>query len=282
MKSNHFSGIRYTILLVVKAILLGFLISSIGVVSWAVIATYIPMPWAFLLMSALLVVYWNFFSGSWGSQRLRKFLNENFRKSHLSSKTWFWSLIGVILIVLIEQSGLVVTFRLIEFPAERFLEEYRFLGQVPRWIAWMVVVMIATVAGICEEVGFRGYMQVPLEKRFGPVISIGIVSIVFVLVHLHQAWSGPILIHIFFISALFGAIAYYSQSLLPGIIAHIIMDIFNFAFWWSDLVGQFDKKPISATGIDVHFVLWILVFLMSVVFFLLILRSIKHSIIEQK
>jgi membrane protease YdiL (CAAX protease family) len=73
-----------------------------------------------------------------------------------------------------------------KFPVERFLQEYSFLDNVPSWAAWLVVIMISAVAAICEEIGFRGYMQVPLEKKYGPLKAISIVSIIFVLVHLHQ------------------------------------------------------------------------------------------------
>jgi len=133
--------------------------------------------------------------------------------------------------------------------------------------------MISAVAGICEEVGFRGYMQFPLEKRYSPLLSISIVSLVFVLVHLHQAWSGPILIHIFFISVLFGSIAYYSGSLIPGIIAHFIMDVFNFSFWWTDLGGQFSKKTLAVTGIDGHFVFWLIALILGIFSFVFLMRK---------
>ena len=137
--------------------------------------------------------------------------------------------------------------------------------------------MISAVAGICEEVGFRGYMQAPLEKRYSPLFSIAIVSVVVVLVHLHQAWSGPILLHIFFISVLFGSVAYFSGSLIPGIIAHFIMDICNFAFWWTDLGGQFDRQTISTVGVDSHFIIWSIVLIICIASFILVLKRFTQS-----
>lgn len=120
-------------------------------------------------------------------------------------------------------------------------------------------------------------MQVPLEKKYSPIWAIIIVSIVFVLVHLHQAWSGPILIQIFFISVMFGTVAFYSGSLIPGIVAHIIMDIFNFSFWWTDLGHQFDQKTIFETGLDAHFMVWSLVFVSSIIGFVLVIRRLASS-----
>jgi len=263
--------------LVVRAILTGFIISTIGVVTWAIMGTSLPMPWSFLLMIGILWAYLKYFSGSWGKEKSRKIRASSFRETRLSRRTWVLSILSIAFIVLIEQSGLVVTFRMMEFPADRFSSEYDFIENLPVWMAWLGIIMISAVAGICEEVGFRGYMQAPLEKRYSPLLSIAIVSVVFVLVHLHQAWSGPILMHIFFISVLFGSVAYFSGSLIPGIIAHFIMDICNFAFWWTDLGGQFDQKTISTTGVDTHFIIWLLLLVLSIVSFILVLKRFTLS-----
>ena len=261
--------------IVVRAILIGLSISTVGVLSWSVIATVVPMPWSFIIMIGLLWIYWKYFSGNWWPKSTKEFRKSNFRRTKLSAKTWSMALLAAILIVVIEQSGLVVTFRIIEFPAAQFTTEYSFLEGIPLWAAWLLVIMISAVAGICEEVGFRGFMQKPLENRYGPIAAISIVSVVFVIVHLHQAWSGPVLLQIFFISALFGSIAYYSGSLIPGIVAHIIMDIFNFSFWWSNLGWQFNKMTIGETGIDNHFIFWLLILILSLVSFVYIMSRLK-------
>ena len=260
--------------LVIKAILTGFAVSTVGVVSWPLIGTIIPLPWAFIVMIGFLWTYLKFFSGQWGPARTRKTRASMFRSLALPRRSWLLSLFAIVLIVLIEQSGLVVTFRIMEFPADKFIVEYGFIQDIPTWAGWLVIIMISAVAGICEEVGFRGYMQVALEKRYSPLLSISLVSVVFVLVHLHQAWSGPIILHIFFISVLFGSIAYYSGSLIPGIVAHFIMDIFNFSFWWTELGGQFHKETLAQTGIDGHFIFWLTVLVLCVLSFIIVLHKI--------
>ena len=249
--------------------------NTLGVLTWPILGTTLPMPWSFLLMTGILWAYLKYFSGSWGKKSTRKARSAMFRKTRLSRQAWILSVLSIVCIVLIEQSGLVVTFRITEFPADKFSGEYDFIEKIPRWAGWLAIIMISAVAGICEEVGFRGYMQAPLEKRYSPLLSIAIVSVVFVLVHLHQAWSGPVLLQIFFISALFGSVAYYSGSLIPGIVAHFFMDICNFSFWWTDLGGQFDQQTISTTGVDTHFIIWLLVLIISIAAFILTLRGFK-------
>lgn len=261
--------------LVIRAILTGFIVSSIGVFSWIFIGKIVPLPWALILMTGFLWAYLKFFSGRWKPESSRTYRSSMFRSRVMPPRAWLLSLLAAACIVLIEQSGLVITFRIMEFPADMFIEEYAFIKDIPAWAGWLVIIMISAVAGISEEVGFRGYMQKPLEKAYSPMVSIAIVSVVFVVVHLHQAWSGPILIHIFFISVLFGSIANYSGSLIPGIIAHFIMDVFNFSFWWTDLGGQFNRETLALTGIDSHFIIWSIVSILSLLSFVFILRKLK-------
>lgn len=275
--TGTFKKIWLRIPLVIRAILTGLLISTVGVATWTIIGMNLPMPWSFILMIPLLVIYLLYFSGRFKPESTKNIRVLHFRRISLPRRIWILSLLAALCIVLIEQSGLVVTFRLNDFPAEQFSMEYSFIESIPPWAGWLAIIMISLVAGICEEVGFRGYMQVPLEKKYSPVLAIAIVSVVFVLVHLHQAWSGPILVHIFVLSVLFGTIAYFSQSLIPGIIAHFVMDVCNFAFWWTDLGGQFDREPIQSIGMDIHLILWLIVLISSLIAFVAILRHIRKN-----
>jgi hypothetical protein len=39
-------------------------------------------------------------------------------------------------------------------------------------------------------------------------------------------------------------------------IGHAVMDVFNFGYWWWQLLGHYDRRPISETGIDLDFLVW--------------------------
>ena len=95
-------------------------------------------------------------------------------------------------------------------------------------------------------------------------MAITIVSLVFLVIHLHQAWAIPILFHVAAISVLLGILAYASDSLIPSILGHTVMDVFNFSYWWSDVAGKFDRHPITETGLDTHFILWVLILVVSI------------------
>jgi membrane protease YdiL (CAAX protease family) len=252
---------------VIRAIVSGLFVFAIaGSVARIVILALIPAPWSIVVMGGVLWIYCKYFSGSWWPKSTTDARSDSFRATRLSTGVWKWSLIAAILVVVVVESGFVVTFRIFEFPAEAWTSGILF-SAAPLWLAWLFIVTAALVAGITEEVGFRGYMQVPLEKRYGSVVGITIVSIVFVVFHLNQAWASPVLFHLFAISVLWGILAYTSGSLIPGMISHTVADIFNFSYWWTDIAGTFGRRPIAETGIDSHFVVWFLVLVASVALF---------------
>jgi len=272
--SNAFGRIWMKIPLVVRSILLGFGVSSLGVGIWVLLVTYIPFPWSVVPMGAILILYWIYFSGKWDPSNTRVFRHFCMRQIKLKRPVWIWGLLAALLIVLFVNSGGILTFRIFEFQPEIF-KTARFLNELPAWKAWPVILMASLVAGICEEIGYRGYMQAPLEQKYGPVAGISITSLVFAVAHIHQAWASGMLgmTVIFVISFMIGYLAYSTKSLLPGIIAHVTFDVINFSYWWSDVIGTFERKPISMTGVDNHFIITLMVALLSTILFIGIIRQ---------
>ena len=181
----------------IRAVVSGYFVFAItGTVAWMVVLAFIPVPWSLLAMWVVLLLYLKYFSGSWWPKRTAKARAENFRDTKLSTGTWKWSILTALLIVVIIESGLVVTFRVVEFPADAWNMGLGYEA-FPRWLVWLYVILMASVAGITEEVGFRGYMQVPLEKRYGRVVGIVFVAIMFMVLHLNQAWAPFVLFHLF-------------------------------------------------------------------------------------
>jgi membrane protease YdiL (CAAX protease family) len=263
--------------LVLRSILTGFAVSTIGITVWSVMLATIPAPWSILPMIVALWAYLKFFRGGWGSGKGTEIKKINFRAIKLSPTIWKSGIAAAIVFVIIVQASFVITFRLLDFPSERFTADYKILDSMPLWVAWAVLIMGSIVAGICEETGFRGYMQTPLEKKYGPRTAIIITSIIFMLIHLSHSWALPILPHIFFASVLLGILAYKTGSLIPGIIGHSILDIFDYSIWWSDITGGFQKQTIFRTGIDLHFIVWCLGFILALFVFFRLMNRLKTS-----
>jgi membrane protease YdiL (CAAX protease family) len=220
-------------------------------------------PISLIVISAYLFLYWKFFSGSWGPKKTAEIRKKYFRAGSLSPKLWKWSLLLAILFVLVFQSGFVVIFRLFQFPADLFNQGFGFEA-LPLWTAWAIIILAALSAALTEEVGFRGYAQVALEEHYRPFPAIIIITVMFVLFHLNQAWALPALLQLFAAGLFASAFAYASGSILPGIISHFIIDIVNFSYWWSDIAGKFEYQPINITGVDLHFVVWLLILITSI------------------
>jgi membrane protease YdiL (CAAX protease family) len=256
-----------------RAIVTGFLVAEIGIATWMASLMLVPGIWPLGIMSGVLWAFCAYFSGRWGPKATAESRRSRFRALKLPRAVWTWSLAAALLFVMISQASVVLTFRIIEFPAELFAQGFGF-GDIPLWAAWAFIVMSALVAGICEEIGFRGYMQVPLEKRYGPGLAIAITSIMFTVLHLNQAWAPPLLLHLFALGALFGILAYAAGSLIPSIVAHVVVDVFNFAYWWTDVAGRFDMRTLAEAGMDSHFIAWSLVLGTSIALFFVAVRKV--------
>ena len=259
----------------VRAIVVGlFVFAIVGLFAWNVILMLIPAPWSIAAMVIVLWVYLRYFSGHWWPKATSESRRVRFRATKLPMRVWKWSLIAAVLSVVVFQSSVVVLFRIIEFPAEAFTSGIDF-GDLPIWQIWLFIFMAAAVASITEEVGIRGYMQVPLEGRYGPAVGITIASIVFAVIHLNQAWAAGagMLIIMFAGGIMAGVIASVSGSLIPIMIGHTLVDVINFSYWWTDVAGAFDKRPIGETGVDIHFIVSLVIFVASVVLFVLAARK---------
>ena len=279
--SNAFGRFWMKVPLVVRSILSGFGVSSLGVGIWVLMYTYIPVPWSVVPMGAILILYWIYFSGRWNPSNTQVFRRSRLRQIKLKRPVWIWGLVAAFFIFLFLQSGWILSFRIYEFQHQIF-KTARYLNELPAWTAWSIILMASLVAGICEEIGYRGYMQTPLENKFGPVAGISITSLVFAVAHIHQAWASGILAQIFVISFMIGYLAYSTKSLIPGIIAHVSFDIINFSYWWSDVIGTFERQPISMTGVDNHFIITLMVVLLSIILFIVSIRKLLKLKMEDK
>ena len=65
--SNAFGRFWMKIPLVVRSLLSGFGVSSLGIGIWGLSLALLPIPWSVMVMGATLVLYWLYFSGKWGT-----------------------------------------------------------------------------------------------------------------------------------------------------------------------------------------------------------------------
>ncbi|MBU9765163.1 CPBP family intramembrane metalloprotease [Mycobacterium sp. TNTM28] len=100
-------------------------------------------------------------------------------------------------------------------------------------VAVVVLLLVAVIAPICEEVIFRGLLWGALEQRWGRVMAATVSTLVFALAHL-EPQRAPLLLVVAIPIAL---ARLYSGSLWGGIIAHQVTNLLPGIVLMFGLVG---------------------------------------------
>jgi membrane protease YdiL (CAAX protease family) len=239
-----------------RAVITGLLIALVPANVWVLLLLSLAAPLAATIEVVFLGLYVWWASGGGPPQRTRAARGVAFRSGALSPAQWSWGLVAALSFAATIHAAIVLLFRFVPFPIEAFRQGYdfSFIPSLPwRWIA---VVVSATSAGICEETGFRGYLQRPIEQRHGAPTAILASSFFFMVLHLTKAWAIVGIVPIVFgAGVLLGLLAWSSGSLIPGMIGHVVMDIGLFAYWWTGIAGDFTARPITETGLDPPFLI---------------------------
>jgi membrane protease YdiL (CAAX protease family) len=166
-----------TIALSLRAIVSGLLMALVPTNVWPLLLTLFDIRLAALFEATFLGVYvW--WAGGAGPPRGWQVAREQaFRRASPSRRRWFLTLTTAVFFAVAVHASIVLLFRLVTFPMAEFRQGYDLSFIPSASLKWLAVVISATSAAICEEVGFRGYMHRPLEIRFGPITAILISSL---------------------------------------------------------------------------------------------------------
>lgn len=234
--SNILVRVWRRIPVVVRAILTGLLVSSLGIIPWSVFLGLnlryplgLPLPWAVPATAGWLAVYWRYVSGRGWPAAMAEARRRGLRARRLPVRAWGWSLLTGVLGLLSCLGFALALRRLVVLPLEPFMDVSPY--------SWTTIVLLllmaAMVAGVSEEAGFRGYMQGMIERRHGPVAAILVTGLMFGLVHANHGYWEPILLPGFVaISTVFGAIAWRAGSIRPTVVLHTTMDTGGFLWLW--------------------------------------------------
>ncbi len=239
-----------------RAILSGILIALVAANVWPLLVLRLNVLLATIAETIFLALYLWWAGGGGPPLRTQAARARAFRSSRLSSAQWFWGVIAAIFFAVTIHASIVLLFRFVPFPMAAFRRGYDFSFIPSLRLEWLAVVVSATSAGICEETGFRGYMQRPIEQRHGAPVAISISSFFFMALHLTKDWAMLGMVPIILgAGVLLGLLAWSSGSLIPGMLGHILMDIGLFAYWWTGIAGDFTARPITETGVDQPFLI---------------------------
>jgi membrane protease YdiL (CAAX protease family) len=262
----------------VLAVVAGLVIALVPANVWPLLLLNLGAPLASIVEALFLGLYLWWASGGGPPRAMKAIRATVFRRGPLTSTQWLWGVIGALFFAVTVHASIVLLFRLVPFPLAAFRHGYDFSFIPSPSLRWLAVVVSAASAGICEETGFRGYMQVPIERRHGAPPAILISSLFFMALHLNKAWATPGMIPIVFgAGVLLGVLARFSGSLTFVMIGHTVMDIGLFAYWWTGIAGDFTARPISETGVDRPFVIACVVLVGSLLIFFLAISRLRRK-----
>jgi len=210
----------------VKAVALGMLVMLAGTIprniAFAANLQLAPgVPWAVPVMALYLWFFWRYLDGAGPPRPTATARAESLRANRVTARVWAWSLaaggLGIVTLVI----ALRLLNRVVHLPPQQLPD----LSHVPRTTVFALLLAAAPIAGIVEEAAFRGYMQSALERSVGPAIAILITGSMFAIAHLDFTWVlWP---YYLAVSALYGAIAYLTRSILPSIALHTAGNLYS-------------------------------------------------------
>ena len=262
---------------VVRALLAGLVVSLAGITPWGGIAGYsglagwnlrvlVKVPWAIAPMALYLWLYFRYLNGAGWPRSTAATRRASLRANSLSGDLWSMSLVAgfIGLATLIPLTSIMG--RLFTLPVEA--KPIDVPAGMPFITTFLLLVMSSIIAGVVEESAFRGYMQGPIERRHGFVVAILVSGVMFGLGHFNHHPAAVLEMLPFYIgvAAIYGGLAYATNSILPGIVLHAGGDIWSLTRLWTTGQPDWQLTPaapalILQTGVDAGFVTSVVAFM---------------------
>lgn len=245
--------------IVIRALLLGsstFLFVQLGQLLLLLNLEFAPsVPWAVALSILFLRLCWVYLAGAGWPASTRDARRLSMRARPTEAERRRLGYVSTIPILLCLVGVAIVSSSVVQFPEQSFATP-AFLEELPVYMGFLIVLGYSLVAGVSEEIGFRGYMQVPLESRYGPFLAITFTSVLFWLAHADDASFIHRTVLLLGGGYLAGYVSYYSRSLVPAVIVHSLADTIGFstAARFFGLEPIYTPATIWETGITPLFV----------------------------
>jgi membrane protease YdiL (CAAX protease family) len=211
---------------VVRAIVAGWIVLEAGSLLSVLplfgnIRFHPEIPWALPVTCVVLAGIWAWCSGRGPPASSSEARRHSSRAGRVPARAWAASLPAIAFGTL-----MLVTLRLVApylMPVAAPSISLQ-LSSYPVPTVVGALVALAASAAVVEEIAFRGYMQEPIEARYGILPAILIVGVMFWAAHLDKVTITHLPGHLA-ASALFGLLAYFTRSLAPAMVAHGAADL---------------------------------------------------------
>ena len=208
---------------IIRAILTGGLVAALGTLPWALLISLnikygSAVPWAVPPTALYLWLFWRYAVRGAGWPRATADARRACARANpVPDEMWGLAivagLLGLVVVLLLQ----TVMSRLVTIPQQQDIDPSKY----PAVTVLLWVVTSALVAGVTEETAFRGYLQRPIERRHGPVIAILLTGILFGFLHFtHPEVTLALLPFYVAVAAVYGTLAYLTDSIFPGMVLH--------------------------------------------------------------
>jgi membrane protease YdiL (CAAX protease family) len=241
------------------AVLLGVGVLLAGGLPWGMLLAPANLrlgtvvPWAIIPMAIYLWAYWQYIGGAWGDRTTAATRRENLRANALSPDLWVRSILAGLLGFTALLTFITMMGRLVELPASAITTP----PGMPRVTMFALLVMASIVAGVTEEAAFRGYMQGPIERRYGLALAILVSGTAFGLLHFPNHQNDVLLMLPYYIavSAVYGGLTWAANSILPALVLHAGGDVWSLGRLWTTGRPEWQLSPdtpalVWETGVD--------------------------------
>ena len=264
--------------IIVRAVIAGLAVSFAGTAPWGGVAghallagwnlrVFPSVPWAILPMALYLWSYWRYLNGAGWPRTTAEGRRTSLRANGLSGEVWGMSLFAGMIGFAALVPLLRIMNRLVTLPAES--QPITVPPHMPFVTVFLLLVMASIVAGMVEEAAFRGYMQGPIERRHGPMVAILVNGAMFGLAHYNHHPASVLVMLPFYIAvaAVYGGLAYATNSILPGLVLHAGGDVFSLTRLWTTGRPEWQVSAAASgliweTGVDATFLRSVTVFVL--------------------
>lgn len=224
MHETRVEDLKSRVGLFIRAIAGGLLVSLAGTLPWAWLSSanfkFLPsVPWSVPPTLIYLWLFWAVVSGKSLPRLGGSLRRESLRANPVPDRLWGPALVagvlGLVTVVLVQ--GLIVRLA----PAHPAPAAQADLGRISFLTLALMLPAGAAVSGIVEEAAFRGYLQGPLERGFGPLLAIMITGLMFGFAHFtHPQVTASWLPYYMTVAAVYGGVAYFTNSIYPSMLLH--------------------------------------------------------------
>lgn len=188
------------------------------------------IPWSVPAIAVLVWLAWQYLGGKWWPRSTAEARRRHLRARAVPTRMFFWALLAGTLSIAALAGYWIVMTQFVRMPSNVLPD----VSKYP-WLTVAAMLVAGSLIGpVMEQAGFWGYGQVMLEKEFRAPVAVVILSILFALGPHPPAGAAlwPKFVFYFLTSVTFGAMSFFTNSILPGLVAHILGDLVFFTVVW--------------------------------------------------